>query len=74
MGLLDDSVLEGKMKEGSLVLLNLNHQSVVPSGVQETLASQVLKQWVEDDEKWVDCEGCQVADQCPILENRKEIS
>ena len=71
--LLDDSVLEGKMREEKLVLLNLNHQSVVPSNAKETLVSQVLKQWVEDDEKWADCEGCQVADQCPILENRNQI-
>ena len=28
---------------------------------------------MEDDEKWADCEGCQVADQCPILENRNQI-
>ena len=42
--LLNASVLEGKMKEGRIVLLNLNHQSVVSNTADETLVRKVLKQ------------------------------
>tara|TARA_Y100001970_G_C14258859_1_gene877877 strand:+ start:5256 stop:7037 length:1782 start_codon:yes stop_codon:yes gene_type:complete len=72
--LLNASVLEGKMMEGKVALLNLNHQSVVSNTADETLVRKVLKQWIDDDEKWADCEGCGVSDQCPILENRNALS
>ena len=71
--LLDDSVLEGKNERGKTSPSKSKPPKRCSKQRQRNISQSSLKQWVEDDEKWADCEGCQVADQCPILENRNQI-
>jgi hypothetical protein len=60
--------------DGSIILINLNHQSVVAEGQETNILGQLFDAWVADDEKWGECDGCPDRDLCPILSNRNQLA
>ena len=73
---LDDSILRGvtTSQDGSVRILDLNHQSVAGVDDDTTIVDQLLDAWVRDDTKWSDCEGCTARQLCPIVNNRSELA
>lgn len=56
--------------DGSIHIVNLNHQSVTGKGVGErSLAVEALREWTSGT-RWRACSDCASQDFCPILKNR----
>jgi hypothetical protein len=71
--LLDESVRSGQMvsPDGSVALINLNHQSVVAGEGRQSILSQVFSHWVHKEERWAICGQCPSMESCPIFYNRE---
>jgi hypothetical protein len=75
--LLDDSVVKGRMRseDNSVVLLNLNHQSVIAKGKErQSIFEQVFNHWVRTANKWDVCKSCPARNSCPIFHNHEFLS
>jgi len=74
--LIDASVLKGHMRsdDGTIALVNLNHQSVVAEQEQQNIYGQAVEAWVSDDAKWDSCADCEHSQLCPILNNRERLN
>lgn len=59
--------------DGSVIVVNLNYQSVAADGGNGGLVRWVLRQWNHKG-KWKSCDSCDARDVCPILANHRELS
>lgn len=62
--------------DGTVFVLNLNYQSTTASadGSAASLLDGLLAQWVLDGRKWKTCERYDAAQNCPIVNNRRELA
>jgi hypothetical protein len=68
---LDSVLTEGRTTaDGSVHVIDLNHQSVATRG-ERSLTRQVIRNWSGDNRKWTTCDQCDARDQCPIFENHR---
>ncbi len=74
--LVNGSVTRGQMRseDGFIALINLNHQSVVAPGDDQSILRQLLSSWVLDNDKWEECSGCARRSVCPIFHNRNQLA
>lgn len=70
---LERSVTHGTTTvDGAVHVVNLNFQSVTAPG--GSLLQSLLRDWVQDERRWIVCRRCAAASKCPILANRRELS
>lgn len=61
--------------DGTVIVINLNYQSVAADGPNGGLVPWILKQWTTPNwSRWKPCEACDARNVCPILANRNELN
>ncbi|MFJ2958596.1 hypothetical protein [Streptomyces sp. NPDC087270] len=61
--------------DGTVIVINLNYQSVAAEGDNGGFVPWVLRQWTTPQwSRWKACETCDARDVCPILANRDELN
>lgn len=68
----NDFFIEGKEPPPRLLLLNLNHRSVVAGGAASLMERQLLG--LLRPEIWAACDGCGHKDRCPLLANARTLA
>ncbi|MGA5873945.1 hypothetical protein [Streptomyces cinereoruber] len=72
---LAEGIVRGRVSDpdGTVIVINLNYQSVATDGVNGGLISWILKQSTQQRARWKACETCDAREVCPILANRDEL-
>lgn len=60
--------------DGSVVVINLNYQSVAPDDQNDGLVDWATRSWSADKRSWQICKRCDARDACPILANHEALS
>lgn len=74
---LAEGIVRGRVSDpdGTVIVINLNYQSVAADSANGGFVSWVLKQWtMTQRRRWKPCETCDAQEVCPILANRNELS
>ncbi|MEV6213602.1 hypothetical protein [Nocardia sp. NPDC051833] len=74
---LAEGIIRGQVSDpnGTVIVINLNYQSVAADNPNGGLIPWVLKQWTTTQwSRWKPCEACDARKVCPILANRNELS
>lgn len=74
---LAEGIVRGQVSDpdGTVIVINLNYQSVAADSPNGGLIPWVLKQWTTTQwSRWKPCEACDARNVCPILANRNELS
>ncbi|MDX3522926.1 hypothetical protein [Streptomyces scabiei] len=74
---LTDGIACGQVSslDGTVIVVNLNYQSVAAEGGNGGFVPWVLRQWTTPQwSRWKPCETCDAQDVCPILANRNELN
>lgn len=58
----------------SVVVINLNYQSVAPDDRKDGLVDWATRSWSGDKRSWQSCKRCDARDVCPILANHEALS
>jgi hypothetical protein len=74
---LTDGIARGQVSDpdGTVIVINLNYQSVAADSRTGGFVPWVLRQWTTPQwSRWKACETCDAREVCPILANRSELN
>lgn len=77
MNIFHESFETGKVSnDGHIHIVNLNFQSISSETPQSnpSLLRETIKKWVVNKSRWVGCESCSLATNCPIKRNASLLS